>query len=246
MLNYSRALRNDGGVWSKSFLYALLTAPLCEATMGIFSHCANTNFATFLLQTGGSPPSLNTQHTFSFLITLLLLPIFCAFPHGLLYIPSAENRASNIKLEVPTSWHKQTQKSRQNKLSHFWIICALIAESKTLLLRNEKWCGFLHNKLSPNKTYPCDTKLALPGTVLHMEKNSMRLIFTCLLGYWKWKIFHSMNDLLSLQHPSLLGQNFYTPPNSQTTCTAINPLAHTFHIFQTDGSLGMNYTWFHS
>lgn len=32
----------------------------------------------------------------------------------------------------------------------------------------------------------------------------------------------------------------------QPICTATNPLAHTFHIFQTDGSLGMNYTWFHS
>lgn len=131
MLNYSKALRNYIGVWSKSFLHALLTAPLCEATMEIFSHCANTNFAAFLLQTGGSPASLSTQQTLSFLITL---PFLCAFPHSLLYMPSAENRSSNIKLELHTTWHKQTQKSRQNKLSHFCIICALISESKTLLL----------------------------------------------------------------------------------------------------------------
>lgn len=60
----------------------------------------------------------------------------------------------------------------------------------------------------------CHTKPALPGTVLYMETNSMRLIFTYLLGYRKWKIFHPVNDLLSLQYLSLLGQNFYTPPNS--------------------------------
>lgn len=164
MLNYSRALRNDVGVWSKSFLCAQLTAPLCEATIGIFSHCANINFATFLLQTGGLPASLNTHHTFSFLVTLLLLPFFCAFPHSLFYIPSAENRPSNIRLEVPTSWHKQTQKSKQNKLSHFCIICALISESKARLLTNEKWRGFLHDKLFPNKSYPTVTQ-SLPCLV---------------------------------------------------------------------------------
>lgn len=189
MLNYSKALRNDIGVWSKNFLYALLTAPLCEARMEIFSHCANTNFATLLLQIGGSPASLSTQHTLSFLFTL---PFLCAFPHSLLYIPSAENRASNIRLELPTTWHKQTQKSRQNKLSHFCVICALISESKTLLLTNEKLCDFLHDiwwnflqtKLIQLSPKAC---LALPGAILYMEKSSMRLIFTCLLVYWKWK-----------------------------------------------------------
>lgn len=172
MLNYSRAVRTDVGVWSKSFLHALLTAPLCEATQR-----ANTDFATFLLRTGGWPSSLNTQHTFSFPITLLLLPFFffCAFPHSLLYIPSAENRASNIRLELPTSWHKQTKKSRQNKLSHFCLICALTSESKTLLLTNEKRCGFLHDKrcnFLQTKFTQLWRKacLALPGTVLYLEQ----------------------------------------------------------------------------
>lgn len=102
------------------------------------------------------------------------------------------------------------------------------------------WWNILQTKLIQLSPKAC---LALPGAILYMEKSSMRLIFTCLLVYWKWKIFHSVNDTLSLQHLFLLGQNFHPPPISTP---AINPLAHTFHIFQTDGSLGMNYTWFHS
>lgn len=193
-----------------------VTVPLCEATMGIFSRCTNTDFATFLLQTGGSPASLNTQQTFSFLITLLLLPLFCAFPHSLLYIPSAENRASHIRLELPTSWHKQTQKSRQNKMSHFCSICALISESKTLLLTNEKWCGFLHYKrcnfLQTKLTQLwCKACFALPGTDLYMEKNkSMRLIFTCL---WKWKIFQFCEWPAFLAAPLLTGSKFLHSSN---------------------------------
>lgn len=55
---------------------------------------------------GGSPASLNTQHTlpFPFYITLVAL-VFGAFAHSLLYILSTENResaASNIRLELST------------------------------------------------------------------------------------------------------------------------------------------------
>lgn len=216
MLNYSRALRNDVGVWSKSFLCALLTAPLWEATIGIFSHCTNINFATFQFQTGASPASLNTQHTFSFLVTLLLLPFFfCAFPHSLLCIPSAENRASNIRLEVPPDISRLKNLDKTScsisALSVHWFqnlkpFCPRMRNYVAFLMIN-----FLQTKLSQLWHKAC---LALPGTVLYEEKKSTRLIFTCLLGYWKWKIFHSMSDLLSLQHLSLLGQNFYTPPDS--------------------------------
>lgn len=218
MLNYSRALKNDVGVRSKSFLHALLKAPLCAATMGIFSHCANTNFATHffskweahLLHSIKNIPSPSSLHN-------SCLPLFCAFLNSFLYIPSAENRASNIKLELPISWHKQTQKSRQNKLSHFCIICALISESKTLLVTNEKWCGFLHDKrcnfLQTKLTqlwrkaclaWDClvhgkkfhETHLHLPLRVLEMKD----------FPFCEWPAF--------LAAPLMLGQNFYAPPNS--------------------------------
>lgn len=70
----------------------------------------------------------------------------------------------------------------------------------------------------------------------------------CLLGYWKWMTFHSVNYLPSLQHLCFLGQNrlLLFPILCLPTCTATKLLARTFPIFQTDGIFEMNYTQFHS
>lgn len=100
--------------------------------------------------------------------------------------------------------------------------------------------------------------LSLPGSShsffsLHKGNIVVSQEFTlqggkCLLGYWKWMIFHPVNDLPSLQHLCFLSQNrlLLFPILCLLACTATNLLALTFPIFQTDGSFGMNYIWFHS
>lgn len=194
-----------------------VTVPLCEATMGIFSRCTNTDFATFLLQTGGSPASLNTQQTFSFLITLLLLPLFCAFPIASFISHQLKTEPATLDLNFlppDISRPKNLDKTR----------CPISALSVHWFQNLKPFCSQMRNDVasfiinvatfSRQSLSNCDAKPALLCLGLPCTRKKINLWDSSSPASGNERFFSSVNDLLSLQHLSLLGQNFYTPPTN--------------------------------
>lgn len=60
----------------------------------------------------------------------------------------------------------------------------------------------------------CDAKPALPCLGLPCTRKKINLWDSSSPASGNERFFNSVNDLLSLQHLSLLGQNFYTPPTN--------------------------------
>lgn len=112
-LNYSREVRK----WGRCFIKELPARSVTSSSAGgnngdIFTLWKHWLCNTFLLQMIGSPASLNTQHAFlrlpslhysccHFFFFLVLFPI--AFSVSCLL--KTESAASNIRLELSTSWH---------------------------------------------------------------------------------------------------------------------------------------------
>ena len=106
-LNFSREVKKWGRCSAKELPACSVPPPLLEAMRGHF-HSENTDFATHFCSKREAhlPPSIHN----TFFPHHLTLPALYsgAFPHSRLYVPSAGNKesaASNIRLELFTSWH---------------------------------------------------------------------------------------------------------------------------------------------